>query len=832
MIQTLSLDGRWLIRGFDGQQGYPDSFCREDVDERFFIPARVPGAVHLDRDRAGRMADVRTGTTALAARWVEEYIWVYRRRFTVPAEAVGKHAWLVFEGLDLNAIIYLNGQEAARHENSFRPLRVDVTGRLREGENTVAVRIESGLYGVSEKSGAGYSPALDHMLHKRTWLRKPQCQFSWDWNPRLVNVGLQRPVRLEWTEDPRIDQFVVFSELSGDHSRAVVHARAFVDNLSDAPVKAQMVVRAPGAQASKCQEVELPAGLSCQEVTLEIENPRLWWPRPYGEPHLYRVSCELNVNGQTTDRAERRTGIRSVRINQDAHPAGGRYFILEVNGKPIFARGGNWVPPDMVYGRIKSETYRRLVEIAVEANFNALRVWGGGLYADHELLNACDEYGVIVWHDFVFACAKYPADDDGFMDNVRQEVTFNVRDLAYHPSLLVWCGNNEIEWGYWDWGFDRNKPLPDHALYHLEIPRILKREDPLRPYWPSSPFSMDGDHPTDATTGDQHPWGVTLGEDDTNIWAYRAYADRFPNEGGVMGASSPATLRQFLPEGERELFSPSWQYHDNSMNFRHENGTCYRMVEDWLGLKPSEMSLEDYAYASALLQAEGLREYSGNYRRRKFDSSCAIFWMFNDSWPVTHGWTIVDYYLRRKLAFHPVRRAFQNVYVIPVIEGDRVAVYGVNDTLEPWQGETRFGLFAFAGDMSVDQTAKALIPANARALLGEFPLAEWQRAGFDQAGAFALLLRNGTVVAQNRLLNERFRLLKLKTPEVRVQRQGKRAVFSAEAFVWGVTLDEDGGRPVADDVFDLIPGVPYSVPWPENEDLPRVQRTGNALVTR
>ena len=188
-------------------------------------------------------------------------------------------------------------------------------------------------------------------------------------------------------------------------------------------------------------------------------------------------------------RAARESAV--LRSNRTRIPHGGRYFIIEVNGRPIFAKGGNWVPPDIIYSRIDAERYRKLVELAVEANFNCLRIWGGGLYADHALLEACDEMGVMVWHDFIFACSKYPSDDPEFLANVREEITHQVRDLSPHPSLIVWCGNNELEWGAWGWGYDKDKAWPDYALYHLEMPRILAEEDPSRPYWPSSPYSLD-----------------------------------------------------------------------------------------------------------------------------------------------------------------------------------------------------------------------------------------------------------------------------------------------------------------------------------------------------
>ncbi|MEI6916359.1 MAG: sugar-binding domain-containing protein, partial [Armatimonadota bacterium] len=245
MTQSLDLNGAWKIRGFDGQHGQPEGFCGDGADERTFLDAIVPGTVHMDLERSGQIEDVNIGPNVQKARWVEEQVWVYRKRFNAPHEALGQSAWLVFDGLDLYAQVYLNGEKIGSHENSFTPLRINVTGKLKEGENLIAVRIESGLYAVSELPGMGYQPALDHQLHKRSWLRKPQCSFSWDWSPRLVNVGLCKPVRLEWTESARIDSVTVYPTLAEDHKQATLHAVVFVESVMPEQTQATLKVRIP-----------------------------------------------------------------------------------------------------------------------------------------------------------------------------------------------------------------------------------------------------------------------------------------------------------------------------------------------------------------------------------------------------------------------------------------------------------------------------------------------------------------------------------------------------------------------------------------------------------
>lgn len=827
MLQTLDLNGTWKARGFDGQHGSPEAFVAPEVSERVFIDAEVPGDIHLDLQRAGLVDDRNIGLNAQNQRWVEEQVWVYRRTFEAPADAINKHAWLVFDSLDLVADIYLNGEKVGSHANLFTPCRIDVTGKLKEGSNALAVRIESGLYSVSDKPGNDYNRGLDHQLHKRSWLRKPQCQFSWDWSPRLVNVGIPGKIRLEWTDSARIDALTVYSTLETGQKVATIVVRAHVASVNSEPTQAIIRVRVPEADRVVESTVELPPGASRQDISVKIDNPKLWWPRPHGDQPLYTVECEIEIDGKIVDSTKRRTGIRKVEIKQDPHPEGGRYFILEVNGKPIFAKGGNWVPPDTIYSTLAPDRYRKLVELAVDANCNCLRIWGGGLYADHAMLEACDELGVMVWHDFIFACSKYPSDDPEFLASVREEITYQVRELSPHPSLVVWCGNNELEWGAWGWGYDKDKAWPDYALYHFVIPRIIDEENPSMPYWRSSPYSLEFRYPNDRSTGDQHPWQVSLGEAGADFWWYRTDYSRFPNEGGVLGATGLATLKQFIPEDQRRVFSPVWEFHDNACNYWSMGGVCYQGLDLWLGLTPDDVSFEDYAFLSGLLQAEGLREYIDNYRRRMYSSASAIFWMYNDTWPVSHGWTIVDYYLRRKLSYHPVRRAFAPISVVAAVEGDRVVIYGINETTAEWRGDVRFGVFQLAGGLPVDRSAAAVLPPNAATVIAEFLLADLEKLGYEKAGAFALLTQNGETVAQNKLFMARFKDLKWEKPQIKIERRGNKVAFLSDKCVWGVCLDPECDAPLADDVFDLLPGIEYLVDWPADRPMPEVKRAGS-----
>jgi beta-mannosidase len=820
--ERLDLGGRWQLRFSDGQRGRPQFAERPQTDPDRYLAAAVPGEVHLDLVRAGLIADPNVGLNVLAARWVEEQIWSYRRTFEAPAAARRGRAWLVFDGLDLAARVVLNGAEVARHANSFYPLRVEVTGKLRAGANVLAVHLDGGLYHVADKPGEGYLHSEDQRLHKRHWLRKPQSQFSWDWAPRLINVGIHGPVGLEWTaEAARVAELVPLASVTPDLARGTLRARLLVEGLGKTAVDGRLDVELVGAGRASAK-VTIKPGLQAVEATVTLDRPRLWWPVGQGEPHLYTVRAALTVGGRIVGRREARVGFRHVRVNQEPHPDGGRYFHFEVNGRKVFCRGANLVPADIIVARLDRARYAALVDRALEANFNFLRVWGGGLYESDDFYDLCDDKGILVWQEFVFACGKYPTHDQAFFEDVQREAAHNVRRLARHPSLVAWCGNNENEVAFWHWGhFKKGVVNPDHGFYHLTLPQILAREDGTRYYQPSSPFSPDGLDPNRHDVGDQHPWEVGFANCDFRD--YRKMISRFPNEGGVLGPTSLPTMLDCLPEGQRAIGSVAWQVHDNSVDSWQEPSHVDRITSFHLGKDIKKMSVEDYAYWGGLVQGEALREYCDAFRRRMFSTGAAVFWMFNDTWPAVRSWTIVDYHLQRTPAFQPVRRAMAPVSVVVAEDGADIAVFGVNETRAEVEAELRYGVLALAGGFPLDRGAPVRLPPNASTRLAAFPRAALKDPRAQ--AAFAMLARGGELLARNRLFLPLFKEIRWPRPRLDVTVAAGRATFASPTFVWGVCLDLAGDRPLPDNFFDVWPGIPYTLPW--SGEAPRVLRVGN-----
>ncbi|MEI7834603.1 MAG: sugar-binding domain-containing protein, partial [bacterium] len=483
MLGELSLNGPWEL-GYSHDQ--PGQFHGERVQHRSQFQAQVPEPVHQTLLQAGVIDDPNFGLNSLKSRWVEEMYWVYRRHFTAPVVSAETKVWLVCDKLEMDATIYLNGVQVGEHHSAHRPARIDITKALRAGENLLIVQLDAGLFNVADKAGVDYSFQANDLLTKRHWQRKPQYQVGWDWSPRLMNVGILGDIRLQWSDVPLLQQLSVFAVPTDDLKSATFEVRATVLGIADTDT-ATLTVRLPETGQEVSTEITVPRGESRHTVILTVDNPTLWWPRGYGDQHMYQVEVTLTTANGDEEKTTRRTGVRLVEVDQSRHPVTGDFFIVNINHVPVFCKGGNWVPAELLYSTVTPERYRALIQLAVDANFNTMRIWGGGLFADHAFCDACDEAGLLIWHDLLFACSKYPADIPRFAAEARREVRFGMRELAHHPALIIWCGNNEIAWGDADWGWDKTgRTHPHYYLFHRDFPLIAREEDPSKFYWVSS----------------------------------------------------------------------------------------------------------------------------------------------------------------------------------------------------------------------------------------------------------------------------------------------------------------------------------------------------------
>ncbi len=783
MSKNISLDGIWSLRSTSGYRSINK------------IEALVPGTVQEAVERY--TGNVYKSHGCLNARWVEEQLWIYERTFVLDENDIKKSLRVVFEGLDLTANIFINEKHIGFHNNFYVPFRCDITPHVKAGENTIRVQIESGIAFSSDKNITDVYPCWEHddMLHKRQWLRKVQSSFEWDWSPRLINVGIYKSCRIEITDGLFSDEYKILSEVSNDYKTGNVNITSYVtargENLD---CKLKVTVFETGEKYETSKTI---SGNSSLSLSFEIKNPKLWYPVNYGEQNLYTLIFEIIQNENIIASYKKKIGFRKVIIDQSEHPREGRYFIININGINTFAKGANMVPADILYSKLTREVYETLISRAIEANFNSLRVWGGGLYETEDFYDLCSERGIMVWQDFIGACANYPGYENNFFKNFRREAEYQIRRLSRFPSLVILSGNNEIDWQSRDMIDNNLSKYPDAGLYYYLIPEILHKENFKCYYQPSSPWSPDFSHSNNNFIGDQHPWDIGFGNKDYYI--YRRFECRFPNEGGTLGSTSLPNTMNCLSEDDRYLHSFDWEFHSNSIEQQWPQSV---LLYDKLGVVSDNLTIPEFVYYAGLTQGEGLTEYILNFRRRMYDSASAIFWMYNDCWPATTSWTIVDYNRARTPSFYPVKRAFAPVTVDIVKENGKYYIFGINERLYDKPAKLEYGSFTPEGDY-ITYYADVTLKQNSSSIIAELECS-------DERIPYAILSAENEPVARRRFIDRPLNKIGLLKDEIIISEQGEYTVLKSPVFVIGVCIDLDGIES-DDNFFDLYPGKEYKI---------------------
>jgi beta-mannosidase len=703
-VSEQTLNGRWQLR----QCGTED-----------WIPARVPGGVHLDLMAAGRIPDPFVADNELRVMWVAESDWEYRRTFRIepassrPAEdgPVARRL-LVFEGLDTLAEVNLNGARLGSADNMFRTWRWDVTDRLLVGENTLSIVFRSPVQYAREMEAKRH---LDHprdSLPGAPYLRKAPCHFGWDWGPKLPNVGLWKGVRLETWTQARIGDLRLGQKTDTRRAKARVTARVRVDRMAAGALTAVMSLHHPNgrldtvqadlaALRSKAEAGSFAAESSTVDLSIEVADPELWWPNGLGGQPLYRVEVVLSAGERELDRRALTVGLRTLELRRKPDQWG-ESFTFVVNGVPVFAKGSNWIPADSFPARVGEAELERLIGAAAAANHNMIRVWGGGYYESEAFYDLCDRHGILVWQDFMFACSVYPLTDAGFVENLRAEATEQVRRLRHRACLALWCGNNEMErgWASWGWSRPETQDLKQAYLrfFGETLPAWVEAEDGATPYWPSSPSSgRPLEAPIGDRAGDEHEWVVWHA-----LAPFESYKDstwRFVSEFGFESLPAMATVAAFAPDpADWNLGSPMMDHHQRcaSGNARilYYLAQHFRLPNDF----PSMVFL------SQVLHAEAMRVGVEHWRRQRARCGGALYWQLNDCWPVS-SWASIDYFGRWKALHYVSRRFFEPVLLSCSVEpegaagGDVVAVAVTNDRPEPFAGDVRWTVERLSGSV-------------------------------------------------------------------------------------------------------------------------------------
>jgi beta-mannosidase len=668
------------------------------------VLAQVPGTVHTDLLKAGIIDDPFFSDQEIKTYWIDEQDWLYETVFDLPGalRQVGSLN-LVCEGLDTFCTIYLNGHCLSKTSNMFRSYFLEITGLVKERQNLLQIYFSPPRQYGRERLGEVHQfPSARHP--ERVFVRKAQYSFGWDWGPALPTCGIWRPIYLQAGKRFAV-QSVRFDTLEIHADHALVKVGVLIEGEGQGKVKIKM----HHETRHFVDEIEIK-GAGWIETNLRITNPRLWWPNGSGQPHLYHLDVLLfNEDSEEVDCWQKRVGIRTLELLQEDEDEAVFRFILK--GKPLFIRGANWIPADSFLPRITDQTYRTLLGLARGANMNMIRVWGGGIYESDLFYTLCDELGLLIWQDFMFACAAYP-DDIDFEKEVEAEITENVQRLQHHPCIALWCGNNENEWIAQMEGFVPLTTMPGYRLFHQLFPQRLNQLDPLRPYWPSSPFGQN-ENPNDPRSGNRHNWDIWSGwKDYTKV---KEDTSLFVTEFGFQGSACWDTLSAALHVREYHPQHRVFEFHNKQVEGPER---LYRFLSGHL---PVVSDADDFIYLTQLNQALALKTCLEHWRLRRPKTSGTIIWQLNDCWPVT-SWSLIDYALRLKLAYYWVKQSFGDV--LPVLvegpEGIQLVVDHLADRV--FQGWIDLFAFEISSGRLLEKTEQAVeINPHGRKVLNDLP---------------------------------------------------------------------------------------------------------------
>lgn len=647
--------------------------------------AVVPGSVYNDLLLNNQMEDPYYRDNEMKALKLMDYDYEYYTRFVVEKEYFAMDEVLLhFDGLDTIADIYLNNEKISSTANMHRGWDFSVKEFLKESENELRIIFYSPTKYIKERYVQDPVEGSEDAMVGFPQIRKPHYMFGWDWGPRTPDAGIWRPVSLLGIEKARFTSVYVRQQHEKDKVMLIIDSK-----IKEANKESECTIESADFLYTIRVRVSDPEGNLIAEQTEEtpnivIHNPRLWWPNGYGKQPLYTVKAELYWEDKCIDVWEKRIGLRTMTIHRQKDEYG-ESFAHQVNGVDIFAMGADYVPEDNILSRVNKERTRNLLEQCVAANFNTIRIWGGGCYPEDFFYDICDELGLVVWQDFMFACAVYHLTEE-FEENICAEIVDNVRRLRHHASLGLWCGNNEMEQFVDEeqWGAKFTLKSDYVKMYEYIFPKILKKEDPQTFYWPASPSSGGGfDNPNDDTRGDVHYWDVWHGN--KPFTEYRKFHFRYLSEFGFQSFPSMKTIETFTEPRDRNVFSHVMEKHQRNAS---ANGKIMNYMEQ-MYLYPT--SLDTLVYASQLLQAEAIRYGVEHFRRHRGRCMGTVYWQLNDCWPVA-SWSSIDYYGRWKALHYYAKRFFAPLMISCEEEGLLSQTMNVNAEPFPVQRAIRLNI--------------------------------------------------------------------------------------------------------------------------------------------
>jgi beta-mannosidase len=669
------------------------------------VAAAVPGCVHTDLLAAGLIPDPFDGDNEATLQWIGRTVWRYETDFEWHEDGSTRHD-LVAEGLDTVATVELNGVVVARTQNQHRSYRIDARDALRDGANHLTVSFAAPVDVIEERVAEyGEWPEVGN-AYSYNMLRKSASNFGWDWGIDVATSGIWKPIAIESWSGARIASVrpLVSVDLDGDSDTATGVLNAVVSLERDGVgelADGELTVSVAGVS----QSVIVSGGADEASVTVRVENAKLWWPIGYGAQDQYDVEVRLGSSDVAGQSWTGRVGFRTVAIDTTPDEIGAP-FLLIVNGERVLVRGANWIPDHAFVTEIDRERYASRIDDAVEANINLLRVWGGGLYESDDFYELASEAGLLVWQDFLFACAAY-TEDEWLAGEVEAEAREQITRLSQHASLAIWNGNNENIWGYIEWGWrpELAGRTWGNGYYRTLLPRLVAELDPTRPYSPASPYSYD-DYlfPNDPDNGTMHLWEVWNRQDYTT---YRDHRPRFASEFGFQGPPAWSTLAGVVHDEPLDPYG-----HEMLVHQKADQGNL-KLERGMRGHLPVPATIEDWHWATQLNQAHALRFGIEYFRSLTPLNTGTIVWQLNDNWPVV-SWAAVDFAGQRKPLWYAIRDAYRPrlTTIQPALEGTGLTVVLVNDTAENWSGPIALKRADLAGAVLAEAVIDASVGAR------------------------------------------------------------------------------------------------------------------------
>jgi len=776
----------------------------------------LPLDVHMPLIDAGVIKDPALSDYCFEGAWIEERSWWFKKTFQIQEKSPVME--LVLESLDVHGDIFLNDVHLGHHASAFYPFRREVSEYLAEGENTLLVRLTAGLEHVTDADLA----EIDHLVCvegernpdrgdlRRAFVRKPSYVFGWDWCPRVGTVAIG-------------DAYIECAEATGLVIRGISIETTEIDIKNNtAKLKATLevelldIIKSADGDISisltrdednlpivsvTLPDVLLCSGINYVNVDLFIKNPLLWWPNGMGAQPLYKVTASVSSRGTVSHYPPFNFGIRKITLDTSRTSETHRKFEIQINGKPVFMKGGNWIPSDSIYARITPEKYSTLVSEAKEANFNTLRVWGGGLYERDEFYNACDREGILVWQDMMFACSTYPDHQEDFYNLVGKELDYQTKRLRNRACLAILCGNNENAVLFWHRAqFTREKQFGNKTA-NIQIREYVQKNCPHIPYWNSSPYG--GKDPNSPDIGNVHHWNACMMNPEMALRIepkeYDKVTARFVSEYGYPGPCVLKSIQEYFDGKPVIRDGDVWNLHNNTFEKLTVAAGIKKHYTD------KELSLDEYLLYAGMVQSLMLGYSLESLRFKEFCGG-GLYWMYNDCWGET-GWSIVDYYLRRKIAFYGVRRTFEPVKLILRETGcGEITVVGCNDTQCDVAFDMKYGYVSFDGQKDNSEVTPVVIPAHSRKTLATFAKAE----NDGLAGIWYAAPSSPTSCKPGILRYTDYRNLKTIPAKWEAQSESKGndliVNITAKTYCHGVHLVISSDAHLSDNYFDLLPG--------------------------